>query len=294
MRKDEDVNTFSFEYSIKAEKCPCGSGKSPVKCCGPVIPRRHSVDLDPRNYVESDGLAIGKDFSLKRVVNGEILLLIGSATLTQGYPRKKNDKVLVKGNQSSEWVMHPDTLLLDYDHIFIIDTNTFSMHETRVNIACVLYGFADREGDTANLQYGPLTILEFWDNKGSAEKLGWYMLIESIEDKPEYFPGKIGIVVDSELDKLDSYNERNTPYFEDHFLPEGMEFIYATADSGSNYLNKLMRLCDKNASLILEYRKENPGFDSLFKPDHYPCRYFRQMEPDGESPAWKISSAKSS
>ena len=59
---------LTVEYDLKITECPCGSGKEPVKCHGYVKPRTHTALLDPRNYTDSEGIAIGLDYSLKRFV----------------------------------------------------------------------------------------------------------------------------------------------------------------------------------------------------------------------------------
>ena len=87
---------------------------------------------------------------------------------------------------------------------------------------------------------------------------GWFWRV-GIEDGirklyPKYSDSlRIGLTVDSNLDSLDRYNSRDLPIHEEYFLPKNFTLIYASTDSGSDYvLNQLIKLCDREAELQLD------------------------------------------
>lgn len=271
----DENRTLTFQYDLKVTECPCGSGKKPDKCCGTVKPRTYSVDMDPRNYYESEGFAIGLDFKLKRIVDGQIEPLIGTPHFYQSYKRRKNDKVLVKGDSSGEYIMSPESLLLAYDQIFVVDTNTRKLGNHKVSVTGVLHAYVEEQGKQHVLMYSPLTLLEFWGVDVSPELLGWYALLTALMESDQYSGQKIGLIVDSELGKLDEMNAGREPMLGDFYLPDNCKLIYASADRGTNIVNQLMKTCDQFSSDKLQQIAEDSQRDSL-NDTHYPCRWFRQ------------------
>lgn len=277
---DEAINSLVLEFDMTATECSCGSSKRPEKCCGPIQPRTYAAKLDPRNYLESDGFAIGTDLALKRTVNGKLKPIIGSPELSQSYKRKRKggNKVIVKGVARGDHVFDPESLLIGFDHIFAIDTNTKSLGEDSISVSGVVHGFLSFEEDQVRLNYTPIFLLEFWNAQTKPERLGWYALISAIERNPDFAEKKVGIIVDSELGELDGLNERRSPLDEAYFLPTGFELIYATGDVASNATNKLIRLCDRLASLKLDEVIGDPRLETL-NDTTYPCDRFRQWTP---------------
>ncbi len=267
--------TIMVEYDLKVIKCPCGSGKKPEKCCGPAKPRTYSVELDIRNYYESDGLAIGLDHQLYRVVNGKHLPLIGRAKFTQSYKRKKNNKVIVKGDTGEQYVLHPESLLQGYESIFAIDTNTQDIDGSTVSMSGIVHAYTETDGDATTLWYMPLTINEFWDATEKPELLGWYVLIKSIMENDEFSNKKTGIIVDSELGRFDRFNSRSEPIMGSFYLPKEFTLIYASSDTSSNIANKLLKQCDRLATMKLNEVTVDARKSSL-KRTPYPCMWFRQ------------------
>ncbi|MBW9275713.1 MAG: SEC-C domain-containing protein [Candidatus Thiodiazotropha sp. (ex. Lucinisca nassula)] len=274
--KDHNNNTLTLEYDLSVTECPCGSGKKPERCCGPIKPRTHSVDIDYRNYIESDGLAIGLDYKLLRVVDGELRSLIGTPKFTQSYKRDNNkNKVLTKGVTTSNHPMRPDSVLWNYDHIFSVDTNTITIENISISMTGVIHAYIDNTKSEPALRYSPVMLLEFWDTDVKPELLGWLVTINSILENKHFEKKKIALIVDSELDKLDKINLRQIPILDDIYLPSNFTFVFATADSASNIACKLIRLSDTLSTSKLKAIKKNLQSDSLYETP-YPCRLFRQ------------------
>ena len=267
---------LTVQYTLSVMECPCGSGKLPKRCCGEVKPRILTAQLDPRNYHESDGIAVGMDYSLKRIVNGDLKPLIGKVKLSQGYSRKKNNKIIIEGEVDGEYVMNPESTLLGYDAIFSIDTNTKTINKTRISVTGIVYSHVncDDKG-VCVLSYLPLTVLEFWDAEINAEVLGWIAAIRAILEDKRYQGKSILIIVDSVLGDLDNINMRSKPIFSDFYLPDNFTMMYASSDVASNLSNKLIKASDKMASMKLQELSQDLQPDSL-KETPYPCRLFRQ------------------
>src|SRR5690606_25177044 len=123
------------------------------------------------------------------------------------------------GPQDRHWVMHPDGILLNYDHIFVIDTNSSKIQDHIVSISCVIHAYKNNVDNNDYIFYSPLAFFEFWDPAINSEKLGWLALIEAIQNNNEFSAKKIGIVVDSFQSDLVPYNNRKKPYLDEHFLP---------------------------------------------------------------------------
>jgi hypothetical protein len=273
MVKEDDY--LEFQYELKVSVCPCGSGRDPAKCCGPVKPRTHTVRLDRRNYTESDGLAIGMDYSLKRIVGGQILPLIGVPIFVQTHGRtQKSPKVIVKGETAGDFVMKPDSVLTRFDNYFVIDTNTRELHGQRISMSAVLHAHVRDD----HLLYAPMTAFEFWGAEIDPEILGWYVLIRSIEERGLFLEGRIGLIVDSHLGELDEFNRRERAIFGDQLLPERMKFIYASADKSGSTANTLIKQADLLASSQLKSVAKSSDMDTL-KSTSYPCQFFRQWLP---------------
>ena len=86
------------------------------------------------------------------------------------------------------------------------------------------------------------------------EKLGLMNLIEYIQSEETYSSyEKIGIIVDSDLENLKSYNSRSTPIFDSFFLPQGLHLIYGTSDTGKDlFANQMLKYADIVSSQCLK------------------------------------------
>jgi len=270
----ENNNYLTVEYDLKVTECPCGSGKEPVKCCGYVKPRTHTALLDRRNFDESDGIAIGLNFSLKRVVKGQLLPIIGEAIFVHSHSREnKSSKVILQGKADKEFIMDPNAVFRKFDHAFAVDTNT-NLRDFDKNIIS-MSGVIDIEITQEALKCIPITTFEFWDAEIEPELLGWYLSIQAIQDSERLRTKKIALVVDSSLGDLEKYNEREKPLYGDFLLPENITLIYASADKMSSIANKLIKLADRMANSQLDKIKKDLDLNSL-KETTYPCKYFRQ------------------
>ena len=288
---DSEDNTLELSFTVKApDKCPCGSGRPPKRCCGLVKDRNYSIKMDRINYQFAHGLALDQsDMTVKRVINGKMLPIIGETTLTQSYDRPKGPKELITAKLHDLHSMDPNGIFLEYDHFFIIDTNTKNVGGGLISISAVMHAYADvSESGYHTLQYAPLTYLEFRNPLVPAEHLGWMALCGALEGNEEFSHKRVGVVVDSSKGSLNDFNSGRLPICNDYYLPRNFTLIYASADNGNSILNKLMKRCDKQAGNLLRWLLDNDHCEALQKPDYYPCSLFRQLEPSMDDPNWKI------
>lgn len=266
---------LKVEYDLKVTECPCGSGKLPKRCCGEVKNRTYSVELDEVN-LESDGLALGLDMTLQRVVAGKLHPIIGDAKLTQSYKRKKGSKVLASGIVTGDKLFHPESLLCGFDQLFIIDTNTKDIGGHTLSVSGVIHAYvSDALDGEVKLMYLPICAFEFWNPQCDPERLGWLALIDGIQGNDELSGKKTGIVVDSSLGQLDAINNKEAPIVSDHLLPDGFNLIYASADIGVAGVNKMIKMCDwlSTREIRIIAKERIPAFEPH---DRYSCSLFRQ------------------
>jgi len=83
------------------------------------------------------------------------------------------------------------------------------------------------------------------------EKIGWHLALSGVD--PNYFHSlkKLGIVVDSALQEHQDINARKVGYYEDHYLPAFASLIYASDASADSLPNKMIKLCNAQATKIL-------------------------------------------
>lgn len=187
---------------------------------------------------------------------------IDGATIEFSYRRKNKKKIILSVPQfGNEIYSTPFGFVWHYDAIIAIDTNTRKIRGVRHSIGvmallqCVENTFT--KGGPGEKMVFKRRIIGTMHAKEVPPKIENHFWKEGIENIPkfwpEYMPGnKLGIVVDSDLDQLDAYNSRALPIVKDYFLPNDMTLMYASTETGADYLpNNLIRLCDREAVLRL-------------------------------------------
>lgn len=187
-----------------------------------------------------------------------------------GYARESGKFKTVNQVQADGSKIDLDTnaALNKFEWLFAIDTNVHKFQDSTIGasvsvMAYVQIGEPEHTNDGA-LQDWALRVIPqdayiFRNPKVNPELVGWRELMNRICDSSAYSSGeKVGIIVDSELSKIGAFNQRTEPVLGEHYLPEAFEILYASADVGADYVhNKLLRICDRTSSRILEYVAEN-------------------------------------
>lgn len=222
---------------------------------GALKPRDVWVKLQAKG--DSDGKV---EFHFDKEI-GEVFCpqaLPGTVVTYQSYERDNGkQKVLyqIPGLPQAASVLLRNQLSSCFDVVAGIDTNTFELGGRRISIAC---SFASapmlRENhDQLRLDPTPAFIFENVREGVNPELIAWYHFLTTtlplINDSGRY---AVALVVDSELARLTDINKRTEPYYREFFLPEGVQLIYASSDSGTDLPNKLIRQCDKGSRILAD------------------------------------------
>lgn len=165
----------------------------------------------------------------------------------------KKNKIITQYNSKNKNVaVNPESLISEYDMIFVADTNTKDIDEN-IKRCIGIIGFVAYNSITSEyeLKEGFHVIYDINKNDNNHEKYTWNMLVNIILGLKGYSEDmKIGIVVDAYLQDLKDYNQ-GKEILEGFILPPNFKFIYASADkSGDNFFTKAIRECDKAANAL--------------------------------------------
>jgi hypothetical protein len=142
----------------------------------------------------------------------------------------------------------------DFNHLdamFAVDTN-YRIVDDATNIKmCV--GVSGKIQLKKHKEYpdGGLFVhgssFAFFTRHQNPELISLHWIICDIVESRKNLPlEQIGIVLDSDFEKQDAFNNREIPYVGQHYLPPGFTLIYAAADSCAGHLaNKMIRICDR-------------------------------------------------
>lgn len=148
-----------------------------------------------------------------------------------------------------------EILRKNFDFLFAVDTNTGIIGDERTSIS-VSY-FVPKKLSSYSKSIPFLGFCAFEINGVvdgiNPETVGWHILFERLRNSVVFQHNtRIGVIVDSELDKILEMNRRNTPYYEGYYLPDGIQLVYASSDTGKELLpNQMISYCDKVAEKCL-------------------------------------------
>jgi len=173
------------------------------------------------------------------------------------YERDKKRKILNAfyfQNESPPANIH--WVLARYEQFYAIDTNTENyMNVGMVSVTTVLIGKWQQATTDYSMGECRLLYVDIAENvKGNPEFYALHKLMLRVQEElPPSYAGKIGFIVDSELDKIKDLNYRRLPLYDDFYIPIGFELIHATDASGSQeyYPNKMIRECENNSKRVL-------------------------------------------
>lgn len=212
-----------------------------------------TMDFDFGRPVRISGYRVSADGSFVPLADG-CPLEPSHAQVSVHYERSKGPKILNSVTlPKHDLTITPDAALSKFDLLFAVDTNSVQCGSDRVSVACVVMCRFVAGTDSTQAQYAPLNCLEFRNVSGNPELLSWVKVVEMITANPNYSEKlRIGLIVDSELGKIPGFNKREKPIVGNFYLPKNFCLLYATADSGKEYLaNTLLTTCDKNATGLL-------------------------------------------
>ncbi len=206
-----------------------------------------------------NGKVFLKDGELMIENEGELLPL-SSCTFQKEYEREKKPKILLKFPAESSH-LNLNRSLSEFDILYAVDTNTIEVSDKFYSIGTIVICELEKKVNELKANYSIMNIIESVNEyrHPNIEQVMWKGAIEHIisNDKLKSTE-KVGFVVDCDLGNLNKYNSKELPIFDKFYLPDNFKLIYASADSGNEYLpNKLIKLADSEATKILKskYKK---------------------------------------
>lgn len=163
----------------------------------------------------------------------------------------KGDKVL---NQAFSDIntLDIDRVLTSFDFIYGADTNTIQLNELFFSFGVLAKCEITEKTDTnfrANISLYHTMESSNCEKVSNIENYFWIYAIKYILDNNSIpIDSKVALVVDSDFSHLEKFNKQEKPIAGDFYLPQNFSLIYASADSGAEYLaNKVIRYCDRIA-----------------------------------------------
>lgn len=214
-------------------------------------PTRVTVELpsdDPIDYIFTP-----HDGSALQISSGGRVVTPTRVVIENYYERAKGDKIINRFVYASDSVYHDSNALTQrYDQLYALDTNTVKHPSGHlVSVGAILRADIQLlESGIFYFQAQQFGIIRGVDLGDKPEIEAWKTLVGVLLPQLESGQARrIGIVVDSELDRIESLNLRTAPLEGDLYLPTGIELIYATDAAGSDQfsVNKLIHMCHNMA-----------------------------------------------
>lgn len=178
------------------------------------------------------------------------------------YERPKGPKIQSRNKMIADHVSVGGLQeFLRYDSIFVIDTNKKIIKGEEVSAACFICVRIIPEGAKFRIECcdGKLNIFELHNipSTENPEMLAVLKVALEINDSiGSSEPPRILFISDSALDRHDKINARQEPIYGSHYLPENFVLHYASAETGQEAINRLIKFCDKQSSNYLKYLEE--------------------------------------
>lgn len=165
------------------------------------------------------------------------------------YDRETKPKIVAYSDSSMPPFQNASLSLRNYKYLCAIDTNTRKVHGRMVSVSIICLGRWVIEGEHTKFSFWPELYMDFLDFTGKAERFAWGEFLKLIEKGADYDGiNNFGVIVDSELGEIPSINKRQTPLYEEYYLPRQMELIYASSDKSGTVQNIMIKKCDQFAS----------------------------------------------
>jgi len=207
-------------------------------------------------HVNDDTLCFSIDQSSLQIMieNNDAL---NSQTKTS-YQREKGEKVvnLTPTNPQKTFIMPDKSIINNSDMIFVVDTNTKIIYGEKKSFAAII----QLKKVIKNYQMALMHFVPFcfsFTCKEKQELVSIIMLIRIIaKSLIAQEKKRIVIVTDTELGNIPKYNTREIPLYGSFYLPDNITIAYASADTGNDIINDVIKKADKIASMLFAYFKE--------------------------------------
>lgn len=211
---------------------------------------------------------------------------VGNTYSEISYERAKGPKVLSRVPQGGEFLTFStdQALTKNYDFLCAVDTNTRQRDGKTLCVTGIITvsntKVPGREGLHGFWKFDMPYCLVFTQPQAKPEAIGWIAAWETLRRYGKFTDAmRVGIIVDSDLNNISAFNQRNKPVFGSTFLPQNAQLVYATSDSGmENVVNKALATADSVSTQTFRAIEASPpplivsavespwfeGFDMIF------------------------------
>lgn len=156
----------------------------------------------------------------------------------------------IEFQKSSDFTLSHLEALKKFNLIWAIDTNKKEIWGEVANVSVITEGDTSGSGD-----FRSTLAMIFGLTAENPELYAWRKFICLVMDNLENSSSmNFGLIVDSELDKISKFNDRELPIHGGYFLPENWRLIYATSDSGKESIfNRMLAESDKNSTKTMNW-----------------------------------------
>jgi len=201
-------------------------------------------------------------------------LIFTDVEVSIGYERNKGTKVIHRVAAEPGAVHYdPTTALMRFATLVAVDTNTQEVDRgerisVTANVIVTNVRYDNESPRSWHAVYIDTNSFVWLNTNAPPEVTGWInTIIECVKAK---IPMPVGLIVDSELERLKRINQRAEPIVYDWLLLSGFEFVYASADRGGteNVGNMMMARCEKRARAVLRAVVGSPGAREWLRRGH--------------------------
>lgn len=216
--------------------------------------RNKNINRKPiDHYVQVQAIAnSGGKVQFEFGENGKVICheaVEGSVKSCSSYQRQSGKEKYVTQSPSignSAHVNQMQNIQSNYRLIAGMDTNDYDYQGCRISVSSSFLSDSATKKKSFSAQLLPAFIISEVREDLNPEVVGWHLFFKHILPMLEVnSERRLGFVVDSELGKHQSINNREFPYYQEFYLPENVGLIYASSDTGTGAPNQLVRACDR-------------------------------------------------
>lgn len=140
----------------------------------------------------------------------------------------------------------PEEYAVTHDWLFVVDTN--SVDDIAVTCSTQFTSQRMQNGDI-EFRRRAIVLSFFTATDVHPEKVGISIILQSVREYGSK-EGKYLVVTDHDIGKLDDFNQRRKPIWQDIYVPVGTTLMYASADAtnkNDSLLNGMIHECDSLA-----------------------------------------------
>ena len=222
------------------------------------IQKKRQEHIYATTTVDASGIGITYDLHTDEV---RFDVPVDNTYVETTYARKKAPKIVNRVPLQGKGLQFDLTqaLLQNYELLIALDTNTtqISGRKTSVTGAIVSKVIKRTDGSQDVAWHCPLCVELTEVVTDLEERVGWIEGLRALHAEGHITAHqRIGLVVDAHLGDLPAFNARTQAIYGQMMLPENVTLIYASSDTGSEYLaNSLLRGADRSAAMVIEYLK---------------------------------------